>query len=149
MMQICVLAALILAFTSAVVPKHHRCDFQGPGGYPPGDYGYLLFCAAAFHKVDDNHARYICDNTTTQVADWNYLAPQVLEIGTPCGDGGFGNSDQCYAKLWGICFGDSKGIFAASQGCRYLGRKDDCEWLQHFEMAELPPYIYVFRGQWT
>lgn len=119
----------------AVVATHSQCLWQDQGKLSPSLYGYNNFCTPVKHAVNTTHSQYFCRrraegmgaNTTVLVADYGYLAPQTLEFASPCSHG---YAPDCDVHFWGVC------TEAADLGkdrnqtfsCRYLGRRDDCEW---------------------
>ncbi|PWN26465.1 hypothetical protein BDZ90DRAFT_261278 [Jaminaea rosea] len=80
--------------------KHATC-FWRPGAGSPANFGYKVFCAAGLENPlnSTDVAEYTCQlaiigKTYERVADWGFLKPKTLEIGTPCGDKGYGVDDN-------------------------------------------------------
>ncbi|CAO1632647.1 unnamed protein product [Jaminaea pallidilutea] len=72
------------------------------------------------------------------VADWNKLKPNVLEIATPCGTGGYafgGPKRECISDTFVVCL-------EGGNNCFGLGKHDDCEWPDAFKYPPASLRVY-------
>ena len=98
------------------------------------------------HGHDDGPISYYCidtDKNETKIGDWDKLRTNILELGTPCNDGGFGG-DSCESDNWGFCWSESGNLDNISpRGCFYITKYDDCEWPGEVKEDDLPKHIVV------
>lgn len=141
------LASLITAPLLLLAPRatanHFTCNWGGPNP-DPGKAGFTKLCEATQHQVNDHQATFHCDNNpTSPVADWGFLAPGLLEFGTPCNGGGYGSSLQCETggAAWGICIEGKSG-----RECKYLNLYDDCAWPGTFTLETLPSKVIIYNS---
>ncbi|PWN24465.1 hypothetical protein BDZ90DRAFT_124800 [Jaminaea rosea] len=137
----CILYAAFSVLHAAA--DHHTCEWQGPGTLSPEKYGYILFCRAPITILNTTHAEYVCPSVywlRIMVADYGFLRPETLEVATPCGHKGFARGSQCDYHTWGVCDAPSDRTRDPSTfNCKFIGRKDDCEWPVTFPTSAYAP----------
>lgn len=145
MLYLASISILALVSLDAALADHQTCSWRGPGPRNPTKYGFVLFCSAPKHIVDDQHARYLCEGNNIKVADFNFLGPGLLEFGTPCNNQGY--AENCKDSTWGLCIAPHGTGTAEPQiapSCFYMARYDDCQWPQQFNLSTLPDAVFIY-----
>lgn len=133
-----VLALLTVAIRPATA-RHAICYWTGPRSDRPDHYGYTKFCSGKQHKIDDKHVAFECVGGI-RVADLNYIGPGLLEMATPCADGGYGGEACKHSTYWAVCLEGEKG----EHDCKFMYKGDDCSWSYGFEMSTLPYSVGIY-----
>lgn len=154
------LAPLALLLLGAKA-DHAVCSWTGPGQGDPTQYSWEKYCIAN-PKVMlvpngdngyDSKAKFKCNDSETQVADWNYLGNDNsgrLEFATPCNGNGFADNPYihwCNFIWWSACISDNANFTGGKIQCFYMNKYDDCEWPTKFATSkELPASVGIFYG---
>lgn len=145
------LGTLLLTLFAFVKGDHSVCGWTGPGAGDPAKYGFKQYCMSFRVDVvesgdDPDHpssVKYLCSGW--RVADWNVLRSGVLELRTPCNDGGFVKAagGDCGIANWGYCLTNSSDM--TSPSCFYLTAFNDCEWPGTFTLDTLPLKVAIYN----
>ncbi|PWN24452.1 hypothetical protein BDZ90DRAFT_124579 [Jaminaea rosea] len=138
--------AYVLVAALMVQADHYTCNWQDQGVLSPATYGYELYCRASAKFLNTTNAEYYCPagpGYILKVADYGFLAPETLEIRSPCAKNGFAN--DCSWLYWGVCDAPSDQKSADPFHCKYLGRHDDCSWPTKFAAGTEPATLDIWR----
>lgn len=139
---------LSLSLVAFALAEHFVCEWLGPGPDKPPAYGFVEYCTARRERIDQLHARYLCEheNVNTEVANWGYLEPLTLEVLTPRGKGGYARNYPNHN--WAVCLLHETGPPSKKTlditRCLYLKSHDDCAWPVRIEEPALPPNVRIY-----
>ncbi|PWN26630.1 hypothetical protein BDZ90DRAFT_233242 [Jaminaea rosea] len=138
---------ILAALVAATLAKHSTCSWQ-PVTSDPTTYKLKHFCDAKSTVIDQNKGsrNWTCAHNfngfkrQVKIADYSVLQPKVIEVGTPCGEGGWYRNEDgfCSSDVFAVCLSKDRGV---ATSCYFLSADDDCQWPGTFEAKDLPANI--------